>query len=211
MAATAPAYGPLRRFIVEHEDRWTFIILYVGLAVVLSLWLSLFWLVALLAVHIVFEIVTFTPANKGLRLVGEVLWAVKLDVALLLLAFTLALYLDHVFGLLGLRAAAQAGAAVRGGTRIGTRAAAWSRGIRSTLLTADDAVQVARAAGKKGADEEPVPPEKPSWRHRWGAGEWITAVLTFVSGLLVALAPVLTDHTVTSALEALGDELRPIP
>lgn len=209
-AATPPTYGPLRRFVMEHEDRWTFIILYVGLAVVLSLVLSLFWLVVLLAIHIAFEFVTFGPVHRGLRLLGETLWAVKLDVALLLLAFSLALYLDHLFGLLGLRAVAQVGTAARAGTRVATKAAAWTRGIRSTVLVADDAVQVARAAGKRG-EAEPEGGARPPWRQHWHAGEWISVGLAFVSFLLVVLSPVLTDHTVMSAKDALLHELQPFP
>jgi hypothetical protein len=46
-------------WILQHDDRWSFIALYVSLAVVLSMWISLFWLVALVAASIV--VATFRP------------------------------------------------------------------------------------------------------------------------------------------------------
>ena len=45
----------LRDWVLNHDDSWIFIILYVGLAVVLSLWISLFWLLVVVAGHFVLE------------------------------------------------------------------------------------------------------------------------------------------------------------
>ncbi len=47
--------GPLRRWLVMHDDQWTFIVPYIGLAVLLSALISLFWLVVVVAVHFALE------------------------------------------------------------------------------------------------------------------------------------------------------------
>lgn len=45
------ALARARRWLIEHDDRWGFTIAYITLAVVLSLMISLFWLVAVVAAH----------------------------------------------------------------------------------------------------------------------------------------------------------------
>jgi len=134
----------LRDWIVNHDDSWIFIILYVGLAVVLSLWISLFWLVVVVAGHFVLEWIR----QRHLRETGvlaEVFWELKLDIALILFSLVLTLYLEVVFGILGLKAAGRAVTIARAGARGGSRFAAWERTLRGLLLSADDAAQIARA------------------------------------------------------------------
>jgi hypothetical protein len=137
-------------WILQHDDRWSFIALYVSLAVVLSLWISLFWLVALVAVHLAFELVRQGAAGAtGTERLGLALWEVKLDIALVLFALALSLYMEVVLGVLGLQAAARAGSAANASIRTGSRALAWERGLRGILLSADDAAQVGRVVGRK--------------------------------------------------------------
>jgi hypothetical protein len=150
-------------WILQHDDRWSFIALYVTLAVVLSLWISLFWLVALVAVHYGFECVRQAAAGaRGTEVVSLAFWEVKLDIALVLFALALSLYMNVVLGVLGLQAAARAGAAANASLRAGGRVLAWERAIRGVLLSADDAAQVARVGlrrgslGQQAAGEEPT-------------------------------------------------------
>lgn len=135
------------RWIVNHDQSWLFVILYVGLAVVLSVWVSLFWLLFLAGAHFALEWVrhTLLRGEHGVTVPLNALWEVKLDLALVLAAVALALYMDVIFGVLGLQSAARAGAALRAGGKLAPRVAGWERLIRGFFLTLDDLANVGRA------------------------------------------------------------------
>lgn len=229
-------------WILQHDDRWSFIALYVSLAVVLSLWISLFWLVALVAVHFAFECVRQGAAGaRGAEVLTLAGWEVKLDVALVFFALALSLYMDVVLGVLGLQAAARAGAAANASLRAGGRVLAWERAIRGVLLSADDAAQVGRVfARRRGngddaeggvatllaetetvaptvapsygpADAPPVLLPATGWRGDWGVGDRIAVGLTVVCLALIVAAPSLTGGTFADALAAMAGELHPFP
>jgi len=220
------AEGLFRRthdWIVEHDNSKLFLVLYVGLAVVLSIWISLFWLVAVVAVHLGFELIRQARHQTGVReMVQEALWEVKLDIALVLFALVLALYMELVLGVVGLHGAARIGAASRAATRF----AGWERAIRGVLLSLDDAAQVVRATVMKrhrsgtaavelAAAPERVPPvaapQWGSWAGGYGAGAWISIGLGVACLGLLFAAPWLTPHTADTALATLAAELRPLP
>jgi hypothetical protein len=126
---------------------------YVALAVLLSTTISLFWLAALLAAHMALE--WWARARRGDRgrtLLG-VVWHVKFDLTLVLFALVLGLYFDVLFGLLGV------GALARSGTQPTARFVAWHRGLRTLLLTADDAalLQSPRPASWGPGERRPRP------------------------------------------------------
>jgi hypothetical protein len=220
------ADGMFRRahdWIVEHDESKLFLVLYVGLAVVLSIWISLFWLVAVVAVHFGFELIRQARHQETARaMVLEALWEVKLDIALVLFALALALYMELVLGVVGLQGAARIGAASRAATRF----AGWERAIRGVLLSLDDAAQVIRATVMKRAraadapttyGDAPAPaPAGPtagwgSWGGGYGAGAWISLGLGVACLVLLFAAPWLTPHTAETALATLAAELRPLP
>jgi hypothetical protein len=175
LAATRPWRERMHGWIVQHDESRWFMGLYLGLALVLSIAIGLFWLVALVVVHFGFEYVRFrhddaSPANA----VGRALWELKLDVSLVLFAFALTLYLQVVLGVLGIQAASRVGVAAQAGVRSGARFAAWENAIRGVLLSEDDAVLGARAiatvrrkkaqeSGRDGSDPgaEPTTPPDP--------------------------------------------------
>lgn len=208
--------GGIRNWIINHDDSWLFIIGYIGLAVVLSIWISLFWLVAVVAVHFLFEIVRqHTIHDSWTTIFSESLWELKLDIALVLFALVVSLYMDVVLGVAGLQGAARAGASAAQG---GARFAAWQRIIRGVLLSVDDAAQVARVAvGKGNVDEKEaetaVAPTSlwGSWAGQWGKGDWIAMGMGVICLLLIAIAPYLTDHSFHSAFFTLVAELHPYP
>src|SRR5690554_128227 len=173
----------IHSFILRHDESWAFIIAYIGLALVLSLWISLFWLVAVVAVHGVFEWVCAGQRTDDFwAKVHAVAWELKLDVALILFALALGLYMDLLLGMVGL------GAAGRAGVQAGGRFAGWQNALRGALLSVDDVAQVARAVAtnRGGAvvqadsldildgpalsvEVEPEPLERWSdWRDSWG-------------------------------------------
>jgi len=213
--------GRIHAWILAHDDSKLFIILYIGLAVVLSIAIGLFWLVAVVAVHFGFEVIRQKSRHSSwLTVFSEALWELKLDIALVLFAFVISLYMDIVLGMAGIGGAARLGAAA---ARSGARFAAWQRIIRGVLLTVDDAAQVVRvvSVAKKNngvpQDDEEEPVETgsvqrfSSWTRAWGRGDWIAIVLGVVFIALLALTPFLTEHTYPVALSILGEELHPFP
>jgi hypothetical protein len=222
-----------RDWIINHDDSWLFLVLYIGLAVILSIWISLFWLVAVVAVHFAFEWMRQQTLRSGFRnILLEVLWELKLDIALVLFALALSLYMDMVLGVVGLRSAARMAPAAQAGLRSSARFAAWQRIIRGVLLSVDDAAQVARAvtvsrsdaaAGAAGTESlesagtaaaEPIAAADPahaSWYGRWGMGDWISAALGAACIVLILLAPSLTEHSFASLTTTLATELHPFP
>jgi hypothetical protein len=214
----------LHQWVIEHDDRWLFIVLYISLAVVLSIWISLFWLVVVVGVHFLFELLRQRHLHRrpGATLI-QALWEIKLDIGLVLFALVLALYMELVLGVLGLQSAARIGAVARASSR-GARFAGWERALRGILLSVDDAAQVARAFARNNSNvqEGETLPELPpirtvaharwgSWAGQWSTGDRIAAGLIIICLALILLAPLLTDHSPGSALATLAEELQPFP
>jgi len=224
-----PTSTPRERFgrwVAEHDDSWLFTALYVGLALILSTVISLFWLVVVVAAHAVLE--WFALGGRGVhdRRLGRVAWHLKLDVGLVLVALALGLYFEVLFGVAGLNAAARTGA--QGAARF----VAWQRTLRGVLLAADDAALVAKAVvarrtpGSAGspaaataleaaapgtASAATAAPERLPWARPWSLGDRLAVALTVVFAAVVLLAPALTDHTVVTAWATVVAELHPWP
>jgi hypothetical protein len=146
----------LRDFIAHHDERWLFVAVYIGLAVVLSIMLSLFWLVAVAGLHLALEYLRQAHYHRTrLDIMTHALWEIRLDVALVLLALAMAVYMDVVLGLLGLQSAARATTAARAGARV-TRIAAWQRNIRAFVLLADDVFRVVQIGVVRFLRREPA-------------------------------------------------------
>lgn len=198
-------------WIAAHDDSWLFIVLYVGLGLVLSMTISLFWLVAVVAAHAVLE--WFALDGKGIRdhRLGRVLWHLKLDIGLVLVALWLGLYIEVLFGLAGL------GAAARAGAQTAARAVAWQRAIRGVLMTADEAAHVVKAvATRNGGKRKPEPEAEGAdhripWRRPWSRADKFALAFTTTWAVLILLTPLLTDHTVASTLGVLASDLHPWP
>lgn len=210
-ANTAPGrrIGPFRRWIIEHDESWIFLTLYIGLAVVLSIWISLFWLAVVVTVHGAFEYVRQRHNERHWPLVhARVAWELKLDIALVIFALALAVYMEVIFGLAGLGSAARAAQA-------GARFAVWERSIRGVLLTLDDAAQVMRAWLMQG---RPAPANAAesvaAGEHRrgpWGWSDRISLGFGVLCLTLLFLAPLLTQHDTAGVMSILLQELHPFP
>lgn len=219
-AETGGRRGGLARlhdWVVRHDDSRLFVVAYIGLAVVLSIGIGLFWLVAVVAVHFAFEVVRQRTRHAGWRgVIAEAVWELKLDLALVLFALVISLYMEVVLGVLGLQAAARAaGTGLRGGARF----AGWQRVLRGLLLSVDDAAQVARFAaaggreGGPGEEEDVASSDSPwgPWAGAWGRGDRATLAFGALCLLLLAAVPFLTDHTYGTVVAALAAELHPFP
>lgn len=203
--------GALHRWILEHDDSWLFIASYIGLAVVLSLMISLFWLVVVVAAHAALEwYVHWREHPSVLHTAARVAWMVKLDVALILFALALGVYMEFVFGIAGLSAAAR-------GVQATGRFIAWQRGLRAVLLTVDDAAQVARAAasvgGKHGQTAEEEEPRSGwgGWTARWTFGDKFSLSFGATCLVLILLAPWLAGMEAGEVLAIIGTEMHPWP
>jgi hypothetical protein len=194
-------------WIAEHDERWLFTILYVGLAVSLSLWISLFWLLAVVVAHGVLEWLALLYKGVQRHRVGQVLWHIKLDIGLLVFALWLGVYMEMIFGIAGL------GAIARTGAQASARFISWQHLIRGLLLTVDDAAQLVRAVaarreGEISKDDEPV---IRSWFAPWRIGDWVGIGMIVVFAALIILAPVLTEHTPQTLFQAIAHDLHPWP
>jgi hypothetical protein len=206
----------LHAWVLAHDDSWLFIAPYIGLAVILSLVISLFWLLVVVAAHAALEWYVHWREHPSVVHTGaRVAWEIKLDIALILFALALAVYMDYIMGAAGLSAAARAGAR---GVQATGRMIAWQRGLRAVLLTLDDAAQVTRAAissGQKAAAAAPAP-EVPKrdwggWTAAWTIGDWISIAIGVICIGALAVAPVVTGLGLPEVLAKLGRELHPWP
>lgn len=111
--------GPIRTWIVNHDRSLLFAFLYITLTIVLSVFISYFWLLAVVGVHVLFE--WLKKGYLGYRESGHrmawTLWDVKFDLALVCLAFALLSYTGVNAGVAGAQSATRAGLL---GSRLGT-------------------------------------------------------------------------------------------
>jgi len=219
--AGSPARRPVREWILHHDDRWSFTIAYVGSAVVLSIWLGLFWLGVVMAAHGALEWIRQRAADPAFPgVLARVTWEMKLDAALFLFALALAVYMDVVLGAAGLGGASRmvAHTASRG-LRSGARLAGWVRTLRGVLLSLDDAALLAKAAvgggsadaakGQGQVDQDEGHPLRP-WRS-WGTGDHVAVWMGAVFLLLILVAPwVLPDGSVWEVANTILQELHPL-
>lgn len=197
----------VRRWLLDHDNRSTFTILYITLALVLSMAISMFWLAAVIAAHGLIEY--WSLGKRGVRehRAGLTVWHIKLDIMLLLAALWLGLYIDLLFGVAGLSATARTGA------QVSARVLAWQRAIRGVLLSVDEAALAAKAvmgrnAGQGGKLDRTI---HPPWRSRWGWGDRLTIAASVTLALMIVLSPIITDHSMVEALVILGEDLHPWP
>lgn len=211
--------GRLRQWIIEHDDKWLFIVSYIALAVILSVVISLFWLIVVVGVHFVLELMRQrylaelrAEAPGPLLLLLRALWELKLDIGLIIFALALALYMEVVLGVVGLGAAARGTAMA--GTRVATRFGVIQQALRAFLLSVDDLAQVARviAQRRRGHTGDEVEADNiGDGRISPSRGDYLILGFTAICALLIVLAPALTDQTVDEVLAQIGEELNPFP
>lgn len=223
----------IHAYIVDHDNRWSFMIAYVSFALVLALVFNLFWLCLVMGVHGVFEWIKLRQEYDDWRMIlTRVLWELKLDLALVIFALALGIYLEAVLGMLGLghtaRAAAQAGGRMAG------RAAAWQNALRGALLSLDDVAQVARfvvaknsagadgdvegvagadgvVSGEGGQPEAGEPTILGPWVRPYGLGDKISLGFGALCTALVLVSPYITEHEWSDVVEVVIEEFHPLP
>ena len=200
----------LHRWLREHDQRMSFTVLYITLALVLSMAISMFWLVAVVAAHGALEYWKLGRTGPRDQRLGRTLWHIRLDIMLVLAALWLGLYIDLLFGIAGL------GAAARTGAQVSARVVAWQRTLRGVLLSVDEAALAAKAAlGRDKVHESPATSPRrhtrPPWQQRWSWGDRITVAAAALFATLIVLTPILTEHDLGEALAILAQDLHPWP
>ncbi len=103
-----PPLGPIKTWIVNHDRSAVFALVYVISTIVLSVFVSYFWLLALVAVHIMIEWLSKVYRGYRYRLAWT-LWDVKFDLALVCLAFALLSYTGVSAGVAGAQSVTRVG------------------------------------------------------------------------------------------------------
>ena len=214
--------APLYDWIVNHDDRKSFVILYILLAVLLSAFVSLFWLCFVVGVHYTFELIIQRDQGKPWRpAMAAALWEIKLDSALILFAFVIDVYMGVILGVVGISAGARVAATA------GARFAGWQRMLRIVLISLDDLAQAFKAIGRAltrranrpatptPLPDEPTPDAAPTpetrVQGRLAVGDILSLSFGAICAALLLLAPLLTDHTPSEVLGIIISELRPLP
>ncbi len=184
----------VKRWIQEHDDRWSFILPYVLLSVVLSVAISLFWLAALILLHATLEWTRHKDKQFGRRLI-HCLARTQLDWALLTAAICMEVYFETVAGLAG------AGQFTRGLGRVLARVPGWQVALRAILLSSDDALQLVRLKKSREteSDSEPVRLEK------------VATLIFVIAVVLLILAPLILPIHAGDIPGIVRNAFRPLP
>lgn len=190
-------------WIAAHDDSKVFAAIYISASLILSLTVSLFWLAACVAVHFLFEAIAASK-NGSKRVLRSALWGTKFDISLVLFSLWLAVYLDTIFGMVGLGVAAKTAA------QTAVRFGAWQKIVRIFLLSADDIVMVIKGffGGRKSAGK-PVKLSQPS--SSVTLGDILAIGLGVLSVILVLSAPILIETPWGTVKSILLNEMHPWP
>ena len=210
-----PKHDGIARWILEHDDRWSFILPYVVLAIGLSILLGLFWLGFVATLHFALEVARQRLAGRErVDVLVHALWEVKLDVGLFFFALVFVLYADLFFGLLGLSGLARASTVTKAGFQAGSRVPAWQHTLRALLLSADDALHVTKALGRNGeagAQQQTAGGASNPWVGRWSWGDRASLAFGSLCLALIAAAPWWSGLDADLLWVVLLEELHPIP
>lgn len=198
----------IKTWIINHDDKKLFVVLYISLAVILSIWLGLFWLCVVVGVHYLFEVIikldSRLPVHRALAL-G--VWEVKLDIFLIILALLVSIYMDVILGAAGLSAGARTAATA------GARFAAWQRVIRVIALSVDDLAQAVRGFLPR---RKPVDSQEGQTAEATVAppglltkGDYASLAFGALCLFFLFAAPLFTDHTMADVFQIVLDDLRP--
>jgi hypothetical protein len=202
----------LKQWIINHDDKKLFTYLYIGSAVVLSIAISLFWLIVVVGIHLGLEAFKQfqIDSHLGFALIRS-LWEVLLDIALIIFSFVLVLYLDVVLGAAGIGAAARIG--VQTASNVGVRFAGFQRAIRGILLSLDDILHISKSFLKsKSENDEDNQEDKKlgGWSGSWSAGDLMTVIFLILSFIFLLLAPTLLEESLINVYYKVISELHPL-
>ncbi len=90
-------------WIADHDEKRLFLVGYVGLTLLLTIGISLFWLIFLVSIHFFFEVVKkyCDGAKDTSRILTWSAWDIKFDLALVTMALVLVVFTEISFGVAG--------------------------------------------------------------------------------------------------------------
>lgn len=210
-------------WIRYHDERWSFIAVYILGAIGLSVFMNLFWVIMLATGHATLKTIRNIIVGQPAPLLSA-LWQIKLDIALLIFAIVIAVYSEHLFAALGLGQAAR-------GAAIATRFGIIERGLKVFLMTIDDqarlvgaALRLARRRTQKEKNDGTLPdlstvvaesgidPEPYIHRLPWkniGKGDYIAIGFGMLCLSLLLAAPLLIDITPAQTWQTVVHEISP--
>ncbi len=222
IASADAASRSLYRWVIEHDDRRLFLVGYIVLSIVLSIAISLFWLLVLIAIHLLLELVKKRHDGAGSlrRTLAWALWDVKFDLALLVMAFMLLVYTSISVGILGI-----------GGASLGA-----SRSLHGLVaampISPRDFILAARIIGLRQLDRREILRRRrqrrttgPSdaarasriaavrypWQATWSFAEKLALLFVLVNVSAIALGFYVAEETPRQVLAAMLQQLHPWP
>lgn len=198
------------KWIEKHDECKFFIVSYIALAVLLSLFISLFWLVFVVFIHFCLELLKQTTHKHKFKSVFlNALWETKLDIALVLFALALGVYLEFIIGIAGV------GAGARAVAQAGSRFAVWQRIIRGILISLDDVAQVLRFSrpnkNKKESSPQNVNIKVNLWKNKWDAGDIVSVSFGLLMLVLLFVSPFIIQKSINDILLIMANDLHPWP
>ncbi|MCC5788004.1 MAG: hypothetical protein JJT75_00070 [Opitutales bacterium] len=219
----------LLRWVIDHDDKRAFLIGYVGLTILLTIGISLFWLFFLVGIHLCFECLKKIEdgALGWRRVLAFALWDIKFDVALLSMAMVLLVVTEIRFGLAG----------IAGFARFSTILSRFSGASRSFLPLKDlvlafrivctrkmdrreflqrkllwvKAEKEADQAALKAAERERIATYRYPWNARWTVTTKIVLGIIVVNLLVILGALSIAPDPWTDLVPALKTEFHPWP
>lgn len=189
----------IKSWVITHDEKILFTILYIGLSVVLSIYISLFWLVVIVGIHTLMEYISLKYKNVD-NVFLELFYHMKLDFALITFALFLSIYMEAVFGFL----------IAKYGTRFASFLA-YQNTFRAILMSLDDLAQAIKAIlsikNKKQVRIKIEDEEK----GKNSISDYLSLILLVGSIIGILISPYILDIEVMKVIEKLGIELTPFP
>lgn len=211
-------FTKIHDWIIEHDDRMSFTLVYVTAAVMLSIFMNLFWVAALMLGHLGLEITRHKILDHRYPLL-QALWDVKLDIALVLFALVVVLYSEMIFGLLGLGQATRASRAVTG-VKLLTRVTIIERAVKVFFLTVDDLSRVTHLLIKSLRRKRPVILDTPLHLQeheehlpdgKISAGDIFALAFGAICIVLIIASAFILPNGLVESLSIIFTELHPFP
>lgn len=217
------------RWVDRHDDTWLFTIIYVALAVTLSLSISLFWLFIVALAHSGLEWYALSRAGvTGFRSkIKKILWHIRLDLVVILFALWLGVYMTAIFGVLGISAVTRASTAARATTVARATPLHMHDFLNTMSIIIDDIILVLRGFARRSPKEQQASPQAIAVEqvitplvapvHPWqqikglGLGDKLLFIGAVALLATLMLSPILSPYSSTEVIEILTASLDPWP
>ncbi len=212
-------------WILLHDHSVTFAIVYVGLTILLSVFISYFWLAALVALHIGLEYLkkSYLHYPEGGVRIAWTFWDVKYDLALLCLAMVLAGYTGITAGAAGAQSVARMNLLARTAKNLLQFLKSLGKPLVDTIFSAR--VVLFRKADMKRARTHGIPlnlrnesepatfsvPRCLPWKHPITKGDWFALGVIVINLSALLAAPWIVGHSYATLLSNLGSKFHPWP